>query len=173
MSFRLPDVLSADLRLVFCGTAAGTRSAELGAYYAGRGNAFWATLHGTGLTPRLLTPAEFTILPSFGIGLTDIAKHCAGPDKSLRGGDFDVAGFRAKMKRYAPTFIAFNGKKAASVFFDCKTRDLDYGQQANAENPLVWVLPSTSGGARKFWNVAHWNNLAASMKLHALTAALR
>ena len=42
---RLPDLLLPDLRVVFVGTAAGKRSAELGHYYAGRGNRFWRTLH--------------------------------------------------------------------------------------------------------------------------------
>jgi double-stranded uracil-DNA glycosylase len=29
------------LKVVFCGTAAGTQSAQAGTYYAGRGNYFW------------------------------------------------------------------------------------------------------------------------------------
>jgi len=37
----LPDVLAANLDVVFCGTAAGKRSAEVGMYYAGPGNRFW------------------------------------------------------------------------------------------------------------------------------------
>ena len=37
----LPDVLQPDLKVVFCGTAAGTQSAQAGTYYAGRGNYFW------------------------------------------------------------------------------------------------------------------------------------
>src|SRR3546814_13773735 len=48
----LPDVLAPGLRLVFCGSAAGRKSAELGAYYAGPGNKFWPTLYEIGLTPR-------------------------------------------------------------------------------------------------------------------------
>jgi G:T/U-mismatch repair DNA glycosylase len=43
----LPDLLRPGLRIVFCGTAAGTASARAGAYYAGPGNAFWPTLAGT------------------------------------------------------------------------------------------------------------------------------
>ena len=44
MTHILPDVLAKGLRVVFCGTAASAMSAEQGAYYAGRGNAFWGTL---------------------------------------------------------------------------------------------------------------------------------
>lgn len=49
---RLPDQLGKHLRLVFVGTAAGQRSADLGHYYAGRGNRFWPTIHEVGITPR-------------------------------------------------------------------------------------------------------------------------
>jgi len=48
----LPDVLKPGLKVVFCGTAAGNRSAKIKAYYAGRDNQFWAVLHRIGLTPR-------------------------------------------------------------------------------------------------------------------------
>ena len=44
----LPDVLPPGLAVVICGTAAGTASARAGAYYAGPGNAFWATLTRSG-----------------------------------------------------------------------------------------------------------------------------
>ncbi|HEU5143069.1 MAG TPA: uracil-DNA glycosylase family protein [Solirubrobacterales bacterium] len=50
----LPDLVRPGLRVVFCGTAAGTASARAGAYYAGPGNRFWETLRVTGLTPVLL-----------------------------------------------------------------------------------------------------------------------
>ena len=59
----LPDLLPHNLKVVFCGTAAGTQSAQAGAYYAGRGNKFWRILHETGLTPRQLAPHEFPTLP--------------------------------------------------------------------------------------------------------------
>ena len=74
----LPDVLGPDLKIVFCGTAAGQKSADLGYYYAGNGNKFWKTLFSTELTPRLLLPSEFRELIAWGIGLTDMVK-----DKSV------------------------------------------------------------------------------------------
>jgi TDG/mug DNA glycosylase family protein len=37
----LPDVLKPGLKVVFCGTAVGNKSARASAYYAGRGNQFW------------------------------------------------------------------------------------------------------------------------------------
>ena len=78
----------AELRVVFCGTAAGTRSVEAGAYYASPGNAFWATLHQVGLTPRELGPSEYLELLNYGLGLTDICKLSYGSDREAGTGGF-------------------------------------------------------------------------------------
>lgn len=64
----LPKVLEKDLRIVFCGTAAGKRSAELQMYYAGQGNKFWRVLEEVDLTPELLSPHQYTNLPQYRIG---------------------------------------------------------------------------------------------------------
>jgi hypothetical protein len=82
----LPDLLQPNLRIVFCGTAAGTISAQRGHYYAHLQNKFWATLHAIGLTSRRLDPSEFRRLADWGIGLTDIAKHVSGKDWQLPSG---------------------------------------------------------------------------------------
>ena len=81
----LPDVLGPGLRIVFCGMAAGNRSAREGVYYAGPGNKFWPTLHRIGLTPYQLDPTEFRSVQRYGVGLTDICKTESGPDGSLSG----------------------------------------------------------------------------------------
>jgi TDG/mug DNA glycosylase family protein len=162
MSDKLPDVLAPDLRVVFCGTAAGKRSAEVGAYYAGRGNKFWRTLRQIGLTPRLLAPAEFPLLPQYGIGLTDIAKTYSGADKGLRRSHFDREGLRYKIEHFAPRAFAFNGKKSASEFYSA---DVVYGQQPDKlGTTTVFVLPSTSGAASGFWDLTHWQALAAFLR---------
>jgi TDG/mug DNA glycosylase family protein len=158
----LPDILQSGLKLVVCGTAVGEKSAAAGAYYAGPGNTLWATLHDVGLTPRRLSPAEFRILPTFGIGLTDIVKCRAGNDDALSDGDFDVAGFEKKMLQFAPRALAFNGKRAAAVFFGCGTGSLKYGLAAERiGDSAIFVLPSTSGAARGFWSIEPWRELAA------------
>jgi double-stranded uracil-DNA glycosylase len=163
-AFALPDVLASGLRVVFCGTAAGDKSAAVGKYYAGPGNSFWPTLHSVGLTPQRLAPSDFLTLPRFGIGLTDIAKYRSGNDTKLADCDFDVAEFRRKLMRYRPKAVAFNGKSAAAVFYGCGTGDLSYGLQTDLiGESAVWVLPSTSGGARGFWDVRWWRDLAASL----------
>ena len=155
----LPDVLQPRLKIVFCGTAAGEHSARVGAYYAGRGNRFYETLFQVGLTPRKLAPSEFLLLPTYGIGLTDIAKHTSGADKTLRSAHFDAPSLRHKIEVYAPTVLAFNGKRSAQA---CYGQPVSYGIQTDkVGQTTVFVLPSTSGAARGFWDVRYWEQAAA------------
>jgi TDG/mug DNA glycosylase family protein len=156
----LPDVLVPGLRVVFCGTAAGRASARARAYYAGPGNAFWTTLRATGLTPVRLEPAEFGRLPEFGIGLTDICKVLHGSDEEVGTVEFDLAGLEARIAVAEPANLAFNGKNAARAALE---RGVDYGpQEERIGGAAVWVLPSTSGAARRFWDVEPWRELAAT-----------
>ena len=125
----LEDLLAPGLRIVFCGTGAGRRSAELKAYYAGRGNRFWPTLFEIGLTPEQVSPVRFRELLRFGIGLTDIAKEHVGPDAHLDVSAADARGLEARIVKFAPRYVAFTSKRAASLFFGCGTGAIAYGQQ--------------------------------------------
>jgi double-stranded uracil-DNA glycosylase len=157
----LPDVLCPGLRVVFCGTAAGTASARAKAYYAGPGNAFWRVLHETGLTSTQLEPGEFERLPEFGIGLTDICKVLHGSDLEVGTVEFDVAGLAARIAEAEPAVLAFNGKNAARGALE---RDVVHGvQEERIGGAMVWVLPSTSGAARRFWDVEPWQELAEAV----------
>ena len=154
----LPDILAPGLRIVFCGTAAGKVSAEKRAYYAGPGNRFWPTLYEIGLTPRRLEPAEFPKVLEFGIGLTDVAKAVSGADSDLPRHGFDAASLRRKINQLAPEALAFNGKRAAEEVFG---RSVSYGREREKiGSTTVFVLPSTSGAARRYWDVSHWCALA-------------
>lgn len=157
----LPDVLEEKLRVVFCGAAVGTKSAERGAYYAGPGNKFWPTLHRIGLTPRCLEPSEYRTVTQYGIGLTDLVKVKAGPDTSLRADHFDTAGFEAKIRRYRPRLLCFNGKKAAQVYLRTRgVKRVDYGlQQPRIGDTRLFVAPSTSGAANGFWDERWWREV--------------
>ena len=154
----LPDVLRPGLRLVFCGTAAGKRSAAERAYYAHPGNLFWRALFEAGLTPRQLAPAEFPQLPDYGIGLTDLAKRHAGNDNELPRDAFDVPALIAKIERHAPRLLAFTSKHAARALLD---RTVSYGlQDKTIADTQLFVLPSPSGQARGHWSLAPWQALS-------------
>jgi TDG/mug DNA glycosylase family protein len=160
----LPDLLRPDLRLVICGTAAGNASAAARSYYAGPGNKFWRVLHEVGLTPRLLAPSEYAELLSFNIGLTDLAKKVSGNDAVLKGRDFDSISLRTLIADIRPKAFAFNGKKAASVFFSAPSALLKYGRQTDCiADTVLYVLPSTSGAASGHWSIEPWKRLAAEL----------
>jgi TDG/mug DNA glycosylase family protein len=159
---KLPDLLAPGLRVIFVGTA-GKRSAELGHYYAGRGNRFWRTLHEIGLTPRLFEPREFHDMLALRIGLTDMSKLGCGMDRDVKDHEFDPKQFEENVRRYRPRSIAFTSKKAASIWLGKgATRVIGYGQliERPAGFPDVFVLPSPSGAARAHWSIAPWQELA-------------
>jgi TDG/mug DNA glycosylase family protein len=148
---KLPDYLAPGLDLVICGTAAGTRSAAVGGYYAGTGNEFWGTLHQSGLIPVPLGPSLSHRVLEFGIGLTDLLKARAqSHDQGLKG-SYDVERFVGSMERYAPTWIAFHGMEAGKVV----SGHLGHGRAVSLGTQgwlvgvsRVFVLPSMSGANR-------------------------
>ena len=155
----LRDCLATNLRLVICGTAAGATSAVKGQYYAGSGNKFWKTLYDIGLTPRLLDPSEYKELLSYGIGLTDIVKGQAGMDEEI---DFRRLGreeLSHKILRYRPRVLCFNGKRAARAFLGRKM--VEFGTQRDkVGSTRLFVAPSTSGAANRYWDLSLWRQLA-------------
>jgi TDG/mug DNA glycosylase family protein len=154
----LPDLLEAGLSLVICGTAPSAASKQQEAYYAHPGNIFWKTLHEAGLTPRQLTAKAYPELLKYGIGLTDLNKTEWGADSELSPDRFDRLAFTEKMQRFQPGAIAFSSKFAASVFFG---RTVQYGRQMETLDGIaLFVMPSTSGRARRYFDLAHWRALA-------------
>lgn len=148
---------------MFCGTAAGNTSAHVGAYYAGRGNKFWDILFRVGLTPRRLAPSQFRDVLCYGVGLTDIVKTASGPDDSLPSGAFDSDGLRQRILEFNPRALAFNGKQAAKEFYEISW--VGYGRQHDQlGDTTIFVLPSTSGSARGYWNPQHWQDLAEFLR---------
>jgi double-stranded uracil-DNA glycosylase len=158
---KLPDLLQDDLKLVFVGTAAGQRSADVGHYYAHPGNRFWRTIHEIGITPRRYQPHEFPSLLDLRIGFTDMCKTGAGMDHTALNFPIDVPAFREKMQQYRPKTIAFTSKKAASLFYGRPTKTVALGRQPLDQGfPDVFVLASPSGAASRHWSMQPWQELA-------------
>lgn len=154
----LPDVLARDLDIVFCGTAAGSASARKGAYYAGPGNAFWRTLYEVRLISRPVRPEDFTQLSEWNMGFTDLAKTVSGSDSTLSKTHFDAARLRQCVLEHRPGILAFTGKRAAQEFLG---RNVEYGLLPDAIGTTrLFVLPSPSGAARRYWDVKHWHELS-------------
>jgi len=162
-AYIIPDLLQPGLKLVFCGSALGAASAQAKAYYAKPGNKFWPTLHAVGLTPRLLAPADYAELLTFGIGLTDLNKTQSGNDDVLDAAHDDIAGLAAKIEQYRPAILAFTAKRPAQVFlresFGLKGPPAYGLQPQRIGRTHLFVLPSTSGSGVRYWDIAPWRAL--------------
>ena len=160
----LPDRLRPDLKLVFCGTAAGRQSALQQAYYAHGQNKFWATLHRVGLTPHLFAPQEYERLWELGIGLTDIAKHVYGMDHQLPKdalGAEAVAALKRRILKAEPRILAFtslNGGRKVMGATAVAGEQID-----RLGDTRVFILPSPSPLAANHWDIEPWRDLAKAV----------
>jgi TDG/mug DNA glycosylase family protein len=159
----LENLIQRHLDLVICGAAAGTRSALVSRYYAGPGNKFWRTLAAVGLTDRQLEPAEYRSLLDYGIGLTDLVKHQAGSDSTIRFRRADSFQLRATIMLYQPRYLCFNGKRAGQEFL--RIPKVDFGvQRQRIGRTVLFVAPSTSGAANGSWDLTIWRDLARRVR---------
>ena len=162
----LPDVLVSGLRVVFCGTAAGTESARQQAYYAHPQNRFWRALYEAGLTPRLMKPAEYPLMPGFGLGLTDVAKYASGMDRELPRGALGreaQAILARKIEFFAPALLAFTSLTGARRFLG--RADVRFGEQPERIGETrVWALPSPSPTAGWNFDIGPWKALGEAAK---------
>lgn len=141
----LPDILEPGLRLVFVGYNPSLAAARAGHYYAGKQNFFYRLLYGHGFTPVLLAPHEDHTLPQYGIGLTDLcpipsAQAAHLPRGALRAGR---DGLRAKLERYQPRLVCFNGLGVYRAFTG-QAKVYPGPQPEGIGTIRVSVVPSTS-----------------------------
>ena len=164
----LPDRLGPDLKLWFVGTAAGPRSAAVGAYYAHPGNRFWRALYEAHITPRLFDPHDYPDLLDLGLGLTDFCKTTWGVDSTIPREQFDVKAFKRKVAHLKPRALAFTSKTAAGLWLDRPTGRIAHGRQASPRHadtgPAVFVLPSPSGLATSYWSIMPWREVGEWLK---------
>jgi TDG/mug DNA glycosylase family protein len=141
----LPDHLASGLRLVFVGMNPGLTSARRGHYYAGPGNLFWRALHESGLTPRLFRPDEDHLLPSLGIGVTDVVGRATRGIAALEQREWreGAAALAQKLARFEPYAVCFNGLAGAQAALG--RHDVRPGLQAERfAGALTFAVPSTS-----------------------------
>jgi double-stranded uracil-DNA glycosylase len=146
LSRRVPDVITDDLDVLFCGINPGLYSAAVGHHFAGPGNFFWGLLFNSGLTPRLLTAFDEAEMLQYKYGITNIVPRAsAGADDvnkdELRAGARTV---RRKVLKYKPRFLAVCGIVAYRVGFE-KTKAQVGLQEDKIGNTSIWLLPNPSG----------------------------
>jgi TDG/mug DNA glycosylase family protein len=65
---------------------------------------------------------------------------------------------REKIHRYQPRVLAFTSKRAAQEYLG---RPVAYGLADEMIGPTrLFVLPSPSGAARRYWDLAPWRDLS-------------
>ncbi len=160
----IPDVLPGPddppLRVLFCGINPGLVSAATGHHFARPGNRFWPVLHGSGFTPRRFRPDEQHLLPSLGLGITNIASRPTSRADELSTTELVAGGARLQdlVRDLRPVALGVVGITAYRVAFATPHATVGPQFAADYRTPvdgarLVWALPNPSGlNAR--WSLA-------------------
>lgn len=145
----IPDVLPGPgdppLQVLFCGINPGLVSAVTGQHFARPGNRFWPVLHGAGFTPRRLRPDEQYLLPSLGLGITNIAPRATARADELSTAELVAGGERLRdlVRDLRPAALGVVGITAYRVAFAAPRSIV--GLQPALGAALVWALPNPSG----------------------------
>ena len=141
------DIVRPGLDVVFVGYNPSLPAWRTGHYYANPGNRFYKLLFESGLTPRLLSPAEDRSLPDFGIGATDLV-----PLPSARADLLPAASFRAaapallaRLEALRPRAVCCNGVGVFRHLFGQSPARLGLQADRRVGSAAVFVVPSTSG----------------------------
>jgi TDG/mug DNA glycosylase family protein len=139
-------VVAPGLDVLFCGINPGLWSGWSGRHFARPGNRFWPALHRSGFTPRQLAPAEQDLLPSYGLGVTNLVGRATAradeltPDELVAGG----ARLAALVAEYRPRWLAVVGVTAYRVAFGDRAARIGRRPEGIGDT-RVWVLPNPSG----------------------------
>jgi len=146
----LPDLLPGPgdppMRVLFCGINPGMVSAATGHHFARPGNRFWPVLHRSGFTPTLLRPDQQTVLPSLGLGITNLVARATARADELTAAELTAGGDRLRelTERVRPGWLAVVGVTAYRTAFGEPKAAI--GRSERRVGPTrIWVLPNPSG----------------------------
>jgi double-stranded uracil-DNA glycosylase len=159
----IPDVLGDGLDVLFCGINPSLYSAATGHHFARPGNRFWPALHLSGLVPRRLMPYEQNLLPSYGLGITNVVARATARADELSGEELRAGGERLArlVAEVRPRTLAVAGVSAYRVAFG-RPRAVIGPQDDVIGGAAVWVLPNPSGLN------AHWTLEAIAAEMARL-----
>jgi TDG/mug DNA glycosylase family protein len=142
----VPDVIAADLAVLFVGINPGLYTAAIGHHFGRPGNRFWPALHAGGFTPRLFSPYEERALLPLGYGITNVVTRATATADELMQAELIEGGRRlcAKALRYRPRILAFVAIGAYRAAFG-RPRAVPGPQDETIGPSRVWVLPNPSG----------------------------
>ncbi|SPM28030.1 G:T/U-mismatch repair DNA glycosylase, partial [Mycobacterium terramassiliense] len=148
----LPDLISADVRLLFVGINPGLRTVAVQAHFAPRGNRFWPALYRAGITDHLIdassgfTPTDRDYLLARGIGITNLVERASAGADELTVAEL-VEGRRKldrTVRKYSPKVVAVLGITAFRDAFG--ERRAGSGRQVSPYPATeLWVVPNPSG----------------------------
>jgi TDG/mug DNA glycosylase family protein len=171
----LPDLISADVRLLFTGINPGLRSVAVQGHFAPRGNRFYPALLRAGITEHLidasagLAAADRAYLLGRGIGITSLVARATasadelGPAELIEG----TKRLTATVSRFRPRVVAMLGITAYRTAFGMPRATLGR-QPGNLEGAQLWVVPNPSGRNAH----APLDTLAAAYREAALAAGI-
>lgn len=142
----VPDVIAADLRVLFCGINPGLYTAAVGHHFARPGNRFWPALFAAGFTDRLVSPFDELELLQQGYGVTNVVMRATATADELTREELREGGKRLvrKVRRYRPTFLAVLGLGAYRAAWE-QPKAVIGEQEKRIGETTVWVLPNPSG----------------------------
>lgn len=142
----IPDVIGADLRVLFVGINPGLYSATTGHHFARPGNRFWPALHRSGFTDHQLDPAEQESLLDLGLGITNIVARASARADELSTAELveGAAVLAGKAHRWRPRWVAIVGVTAYRAALH-RPRATIGPQPDDLGGARVWVLPNPSG----------------------------
>lgn len=145
-SLTLADVIANDLKVLFVGINPGLYSAAIGHNFGRPGNRFWPTLHASGFTPELLTPARERELLRYGLGITNVVARTTAKAEELTADELRTGAMLLadKVRRVRPRTVAVLGVTAYRTAFAQPKAGLGR-QEARIGGATLWVLPNPSG----------------------------
>jgi double-stranded uracil-DNA glycosylase len=142
----IPDVVGPNLRVLFCGINPGQLSGQLGQHFARPGNRFWKLLHASGFTDSVWSPSEQALLPSLGIGITNLVERVTTAASDLKDEEL-LSGadlLETKVRTLQPFSVAVLGLQAYRTAF--RRPKAKIGEQPEAlGDAKLWLLPNPSG----------------------------
>lgn len=152
--------------VLFCGINPGMVSAATGHHFARPGNRFWPALYRSGFTPTLLRPDQQAVLPSLGLGLTNLVARATARADELTASELRAGGRRlhAVTERLRPGWLAVVGITAYRTAFG-EPGAVVGPQDTRIGETRVWALPNPSGLN------AHWPLPALTEEFARLRAA--
>jgi double-stranded uracil-DNA glycosylase len=149
----LPDYLDSGLDLVFIGINPGVYSVSRGHYFARTNSRFWPAFSASKLSANIrhslgictLKPEHDHVLPTFGVGLTDVIKLPSANVTELSPEEFQEWSplLLEKLQMYRPLVACFHGLSGFRPF-------LKHGLMCPDRKPALGPQPEHVGTVRLY-----------------------